>query len=307
MMLLDRIDASHLYSLHVLLEERHVTRAARRLGITQSSMSHRLQRLRAALGDPLLARAGGGLLPTPRAEALAPRLAEALRALEAAVTPEAAFDPAACTQTLTLMMPDLLAPVLPHVLTAVGRAAPGMSLRVRPVSAELPHLLAAGPLSLALAPAHFVGGHTRSRLLGELRFAVAGRRGHPALRPRLTVARWLAHGHVVVHIGNERANAVADALTRRGLRRRVALEVPSFLAGLQVVARSDLLMNVPVPLVNEAASALGLEVHPAPLALPRVRFAMLWHERFQHDAAHRWARDTVFAAVRPLLHERPRG
>ncbi|MRG93388.1 hypothetical protein GF068_15920 [Polyangium spumosum] len=98
---------------------------------------------------------------------------------------------------------------------------------------------------------------------------------------------------------------VAEALRRRKLARRVALEVPSFLAGLHVVAASDLLMNVPVPLVNDVAAALDLVVRPAPLPLPSVPFALLWHDRFQHDEAHRWARDVVAAAVDPRFSRPP--
>ncbi|WP_426734131.1 LysR family transcriptional regulator [Myxococcus faecalis] len=303
MMRFDRLDPSHLHALQVLLEERHVTRAARRLGISQSSLSHRLRRLRESLGDPLLVRSGPGLVPTPRAEAIAPRLTEALRALEAAVSLPAAFDPATYSGALTLVMPDLFVPVLSNLLAALQRTAPALSLRARPLSPELPRLLAEGPLCLALAPSHFADATTHARLLAEPRFAVVGRRGHPALRQRLTLSRWLAHGHVVVHVGGERVNPLAELLARQGLRRHVALEAPSFLSGLQALAHSDLLMNVPMPLFADAIRALDLETCPPPIALPRVRFAMQWHERFQHDAAHRWVRDQVFSAVRPLLHK----
>jgi DNA-binding transcriptional LysR family regulator len=102
----------------------------------------------------------------------------------------------------------------------------------------------------------------------------------------------------VVRIGNERTNVIEDELARRGLVRQVGIEVPSFLAGLLVVAGSDFLMNVPTPLATEAAVALGLRLRDAPIALPTIRFALAWHARHQHEAAHRWARDRVFATVR---------
>src|SRR3569623_1270503 len=246
--MLDRLDANSLVALHVLLDERHVTRAARRLGITQSSMSHRLARLRETLGDTLVIRAAGELLLTPRAQALAAPLAAALRALEAAVAPPERGEPA-----------------------------------------------------LAVAPSRFVAGPVLARALGEVRFGVVGRQHHPALRGKLTTARWLAHGHVVVRLGNEQSNLIQAELARRGLSRRVALEVPSFLAGLFAVSTSDLLMNAPVPLVDEAAAVLKLAVSASPVPLPRVKMSLCWHERFQGDAGHRWVRDRAFDIVRPMI------
>ncbi len=154
---------------------------------------------------------------------------------------------------------------------------------------------------MALTPSRFVNDDILSRSLGELRFGGVGRKDHPALRRPLTTERWLAHPHVTVRIGNERTNVIEEELTRRGLERRVGLVVPSFLAGLLVVARSDFSMNVPMPLVDEAAGVLGLRLRKAPIPLPTIRFALAWHARFQEDPAHRWARERVFGAARSAL------
>lgn len=291
------MDPSQLIALNLLLQEGSVTRAARRLGITQSSMSHRLAQLRRSLGDPLFVRVGASLVPTPRATAIARPLAEALDALAASVAPAEPFAPATSRMSLGIAMPDLLAALAPQLVNALVGQAPGIEVQLTNIGATLSTTLAAERPSLALVPARFVDDDIRVRSLGDLRFAVVGRRRHPALRRPLTTERWLAQSHVVVRVGNERTNVIEDELSRRGLSRRVGLEVPSFLAGLLVVARSDLLMNVPVPLVNDAALALGLQVRDAPIALPRVRFTLAWHARFQHDPAHRWARDRVFEAV----------
>jgi DNA-binding transcriptional LysR family regulator len=302
----DGLDPTNLIALHVLLEERHVTRAARRLGLGQSSMSHRLRRLREALGDPLFVRARGTLVPTPRAEALAGPLAAALRALRAAVAAPAPFDPATDAYTLSLALPDLLIPLVPGLLAELAVEAPRVDLRISGITATLADSLAAGDPALALAPVGFVGDTTIARPLGELRFGVVARRGHPILARPLTLARWLAHPHAVVRLGNERANPVGEELARRGLVRRIGVEVPSFLAGLLLVARSDLLMNAPIPLVHEVADTLGIVVRDAPIPLPRVPFALLWHEKFQSDPPHRWARERVFAAVQRRIGGRAR-
>lgn len=299
-----RLDPSQLVALHALLDERHVTRAATRLGITQSSMSHRLRQLRELLDDPLLVRTTDGLALTPRAAAMAPRLAAALDSLDDAVAP-ATFDPATTTATCSIALPDLLAPLLPGLLAAVAERAPGVDVRVRPVGAGLMDDLEHGTPALALAPRSFVSDGNRARGVGDLTFAVAARAGHPALRRRtLTKERWLAHGHVVVAVDNGHKGVVGDAIARAGHHRRVALEVSGFLAGLHVVAASDLLMNVPMPLAAPAAAALGLVVVEAPLPIPRVPFALLWHERFHNDQAHHWWRSLVFDAVTPHFRQR---
>ncbi len=294
MIMIDALDASNLVALHALIEERHVTRAARRLGITQSSMSHRLARLRTLLQDPLFVRSPSGLVPTPRTLAIAQPLADALRALESVVKSPRAFDPATSRYALSIALPDALTPLAPRLISALAAEAPFIRLRLTQVVPSLTEALAAGEPTLALAPSRLVRGAVMTRPLGEVRFGVVGRRGHPALRRELTVERWLAYAHVVTRFRNEQANAIEAALVRHGLRRRVGLEAPSFLAGLFVLPNSDLLMNAPIQLVAEAAARLDLATREAPIRLPRVRVSLCWHERFQRDSAHQWARERVF-------------
>jgi DNA-binding transcriptional LysR family regulator len=297
-MMLSDLDLTNLIALHVLLEERHVTRAARRLGITQSSMSHRLARLRQALQDPLFTRSSGGLLATPRAESVAEPLREALRALEAAVAPPRPFDPKTGRYAVSIALPDLLAPLAPRLVAELVAEAPFVDVQLSPIVPGLSAALAKERPVLAIAPTQLVEGSVITRQLGVARFGVVARRGHRVLRGRLTVERWLEYPHVIQRLENDRVNTVEVELSRRGLRRRVGLEVPSFLAGLFVVSSSDLLMNAPLPLVNDAAAKLGLVTREAPLRLPPVRFSLCWHERFQADAAHRWARERVFETAR---------
>ncbi len=304
--MLERLDLDNLMALHVLLEERNVTRAARRLGLTQSSMSHRLARLRSQLGDAVFVRASGKLIPTPRAEAMAQPLAEALRMLEHAVKGPADFDPGSTRFVLSLALPDLLAPLSRRIVEQMRRAAPHASIRLAQVPPNLPEWLASVPCSIALAPIGFGVPSLLARPLGDLNFAVVGRKGHPALRKRLTIGRWLAYPHVVMRIGNDRSNVIEDALVQHGLERAVGLEVPSFLTGLLALGKSDLLMNAPLPIVNEVATELKLTVRPVPVALPKVCFAMLFHERWQHDPAHRFARERILTATLSLFGKRAR-
>lgn len=240
-------------------------------------------------------------MPTPRAQAIALPLAEALHALAASVAPVARFDPSTSRFAIRVAMPDVLATLAPRLAAALTHEAPRIALRVTNIMPALSTALAEEPPGMALTPARFVDGDIKSRSLGELRFGVVGRKGHPALRRALTTDRWLASAHVTVRIGNELTNPIDEELARRGLARRVGMEVPSFLAGLLVVASSDFLMNAPMPLINEAATALGLRLREAPIPLPTVPFALAWHARFHQDPAHQWARGRVFAAVRPAF------
>lgn len=298
---MSRLDPARLAALVALLEERHVTRAAARLGVTQSTMSHRLRQLRDELGDPLLVRQGARHLLTSKAERLLPRLTEALASFERALSEEAPFDPRTSRMAVEVALPDLLAPWLPGLAAHLHERAPHLQLRVVGVPAQLPLDLAEGRLQLAVAPSHFAEATTRSRSLGELRFGVAGRRDHPALRRPLDTARWLAHPHVVVSVGNQAQNLVEQALARHGLQRRVGLVVPGFLAGLMAVAGSDLLMNAPLPLAAEVVSRLGIRVRPAPIELPPIKLSLLWHERTQADPAHTWLRGAIHDFVSRAL------
>lgn len=300
-MSIERLDLSALVTLHVLLEERHVTRAAKRLGITQSSMSHRLAKLRDDLGDPLFVRRGGGLEPTTHASELAVPLADALARLAEVVRPARRFDPASSRASLRLILPDLLVALAPALVGTLKREAPGLDVRLQHLDGKLAAMLDEPAPSVALAPAHFATPELVAKKVGTLRFGVAMRRAHPLAKEPLTLARWLAHEHVVVELGNASNNLVEDNLRQRGLSRRVGLRVPSFLTGLHVVASSDLVMNVPVPLVDDALASLRLVRRDTPIRLPSIAFASVWHPRHRHDDAHRWARERVHAFVRDRL------
>lgn len=295
-------DPASLYVLHALLLERHVTRAAKRVGLSQSSMSHRLQQLRRDLGDPLLVQVGRALVPTPRAEALIQPLTDALAALSRVVVPNEPFAPRTSHRTFALGMPDLLAPLLPSLLARLTKSGPNIGLRVMNLPPALGEGLGVGEPELALAPLRDVPAYARSRSLGDIRFGLVARRGHPILRGGpITVERWLEFGHVVVRTGNTAPNMVGSALEKAGLGRRVGAEVPTFLAGLHLVARSDLLMNAPLALVDELLETLGLVVRETPMSLPKFPAALVWHERFQHDEGHRWAREEIFGLVQQRL------
>ena len=300
------IDLNLLVALQVLLSERNVTRAARRCGVTQSSMSHSLARLRDVFGDPLLVRQGRGMAPTPRAEALAGVLDEALGAVQRVLQAGGSFDPGQTQRRFSLVCPDLLGAFLPELLAAVTRSAPGVQLEVRLPHGDTARSLLDGEADLALAPVLREVPGLRQRVVGWTRWVVFGRADHPALRGRLTQRAWLAYPHVVVGTSDVGPGQLGLALADLGLERRVGLVVPTFLMAPMAVARSDCFFAGPLELVGPLAEALGLVHRPLPIDRPPAAIHMYWCERLHADPGHAWFRDRVAEVAHGALGHQSR-
>ena len=177
-----------------------------------------------------------------------------------------------------------------------------MSLLAKPRGGRLDEDLASGAVDLALIPQPEVGPGLVTRSLGRIPFAVVCRRAHPAARRRrFTVKAWTSTPHVVIRTGHEGSSIVAGALAAAGVEREVGLEVPSFLAALVAVSEADLFVTLPRPLVSPLADRFDLVLHAPPIALPIVKVAALWHERFQADPAHQLFRRVTRGQVEDLL------
>ncbi len=293
-------DLNLLVALDALLEERSVTRAARRVGLSQPAMSHALARLRAELDDPLLVRAGRGMMATPRAERLRAPTRAVLGAIARLLADEGGFEAATSTRTFALTCPDLLAPLLPDLLAAMSREAPRVRLEVHPPPG--PDLAQHGDLALGRGPVE--GAGLVGRTLGRVRWVVVGRRGHPALRGRMTVAKWTRYPHVQIRTGDLRSSVVDRALERQGITRTVGLTVPSFLAAPEVVARTDYLFTAVEELVAPLVDRLGLEAKRPPVPIPDTPVAASWHERVHGDPGQRWFREVVMRVIEARLARR---
>jgi len=298
------LDLNLLRALDALLGERHVTRAATRLGMTQSAASHALARLRAALGDPLLVRGGrGAMVPTPRAEALAGPLREALAALAAAVRGAPGFDPATARRTFHLATGDYAELVLlPRLAARIAAAAPGIDLWVHAVPDDPGPPLATGAIDGVLAPLRGSGwpaGCYEKRLFAES-FTCVVRDRHPAAAQRLTLARYCALPHILVAPRGTPGSFVDNALAAVGRTRRVAVAVPHFLVVPHVVAATDLVATLATRVVDALAPLVGLQRLAPPLELARFTIALIWHERAHHDPAQRWLRDQITAVAAEL-------
>lgn len=297
------IDLNLLVALEALLGERHVTRAAARLGLSQSATSHALARLRRLLGDPLLVRDGQSLVPTVRAAALAPRLSEALGSLRAALAPPAAFDPATARRRFTIGLADYAQFVLlPPLLARLSEAAPYVDLVARDYAAGQ-----LGELDFTVAPDRSVmradplaGPALRARRLFRERYVCVARRGHPKIGKKLDLATFVALPHAFIAPRGTPGGVVDEALAERGLTRRVALMIQHFLVAPYAIAGSDLVITLAERLALAFVERLPLVIHEPPLPLPQFTMQLYWHERHHLDPAHRWLREQLIEVGRSL-------
>jgi DNA-binding transcriptional LysR family regulator len=183
----------------------------------------------------------------------------------------------------------------------MSAAAPGAGLHALAQPVDAAAALASGACELLLGAAPASAPGVVQKRLGAIHWCVLARRGHPVLAGRLTAAAWERYPHVVVRSGDASPNRVARALEGAGVKRRVGVAVPGFLAAPWVVARTDMLFTAPRELVGEVARALDLVMLDPPVALPAILVAAMWHERVDGDAGHRWLRGVVVKALKARL------
>jgi DNA-binding transcriptional LysR family regulator len=298
---LARVDLNLLVVLDELLRSRSTTVAAKRLGRTQSAVSHSLARLRATFDDPLLLRAGSVLEPTASAERMQTPLREVLlRAAALVAGSSGAFDPARIERTFVVACADYAEVILmPRLLPVLRRQAPGVDVVTRYLGDDFDRAVQAREVDLAYG--------TRFRALSGIvvqqvsneRLVALLRRGHPALGRRMTLRRYASLDHVLVAPRGLPGSAVDTALEPLGLSRRVVLRMPHFTAAAVVVSKTDLAVTLPEGLVREVATELGLVSVPLPVAVPGFTFSIGYSSSFEDDAAHRWFRERVVEAARP--------
>jgi DNA-binding transcriptional LysR family regulator len=300
---LSTLDLNQLLVLHAVLEERSATRAARRLNVTQSAVSNALARLRQTLGDSLVVRSGRGLVPTPRAAEIQPLLTDAMARLEQVVD-QRGFVAAESTRTFTIALADNDQVCEgPRIAAACARRLPRAALRI--VSADYlvaSNGLATGDVDVAFVPEQAVLPGQPSTPLFEQGAVLLVRRGHPQVRTRITRELFNALRHVNVEVALGRTgegHRVAEAQWQaQGLRRQVVLTVPYFMTAALAAATTDLVVGLPERLARLCCELLPLRAVTATFPLPRVRMAMVWHQRTDADPGARYFREMVAEAVR---------
>lgn len=286
-------DLNLLITLDVLLAEGSVARASRRLRLSPSAMSRALSRLRETTGDPLLVRAGKGLVPTPRADALRARVHDLVREAESMLRPVEPVDPATLVRTFTLRTADgFVENFGPRLIARLGAEAPGVRLNFlqKPDKDSAP--LRDGRVDLETAVVDdAIGPELRTQALFRDRLVAVVRNEHPLARGTLTAKRYKEARHVIVSRSGFEEDAVDRPFLPDDLTRRIASAVSGFAAALALARNADLVATVPE--LHTAALREGMVSQPVPGAKTGFTVSMLWHPRLDSDPAHRWLRGVL--------------
>ncbi len=288
-----RPDLNLLVTLDVLLAEGGVARAARRLRLSPSAMSRALARLRETTGDPLLVRAGRGLVPTPRALELRERSGVVLEEAEALLRPAATLDLARLDRTFTLRTSEGFVETFgPGIIARVGREAPGVRLRFVQKPDKESRPLREGDVDLETGVVDAsTGPELRMQPLFRDRVVGVVRRGHPLAGAEVTLQRYAAGRHVSVARQGVEQWPIEGALAASGVTRHIVTIVAGFSTALALARGSDLVASVPER--HTAALRDGMHTFALPFATPEFTVSLLWHPRMDADAGHRWLREGV--------------
>lgn len=306
--IMEDIDLNLLVALDVLLAEGSVTEAAKRLGLSPSAMSRTLSRLRFVTGDPLLVRAGRSLVPTRFAESLRDRVHAVTEDARTILRPAASeLDIATLETTFSIRVSEAFLELMSaSLVSAITEAAPRVRVRFALKLDKEPHTLREGLIDLEIGVLGVPAPELRTRLLIRDRLVGLAREGHPVLAGgAVTAKRYAAGGHIAVSRRGEFADAVDEALERKGLKREIRVVVPGFPDAMRIAASTDFIAAVPLSClgrgkVNEGVARLGIRSFELPFETPEILIAAIWHPRADADPAHRWLRNIVARVCRSI-------
>ncbi|MGH3293187.1 MAG: LysR family transcriptional regulator [Trebonia sp.] len=289
---IERFDLNLLGPLAALLEERHVSRAADRVRLSQPAMSRALQRLRDLLGDELLVRGAGGYQLTPYAERVQRQLAAILPRLEILLAGEV-FDPLTAAETFRLASTDYVSVFGPALFQQIFRQSPHSTVRVETWHEGVLDEVERGAIDLVFygvaAPPPL-----RSEPIFEERFVCVMSADHPlAGRTTITLDEYLRCSHVIISIGGGSQPVIDQHLQTLGTPRKASLTLPFHAAAPLAVPGTQLVATLPERLAAQHADNPSIRLVPAPTQIERMSYLMAWHPRINDDPAQRWLRDTV--------------
>lgn len=294
--------------LDALLQEGSVTEAARRVGLSTPAMSHALARIRERLGDEILVRSGRGMLLTPRALVLKPKVHQVVADARRVLEPERSFIPSELDRTFFVHATD-------YVLTVIGGAvdrilreeAPQVCLRFVPNTSDDAALLRDRGSDLAVGIYGDLPQEMLKRHLLTDRFVAVLRKGHPAASRRFTLNQFVRLFHVQVAPRGQPGGYLDDMLRERGLTRTVARAVPYFLTALQLVSETDYVLTISERIARRYEKQLGLQIIDVPLELRPYALSLVWHPRVDGDPAHGFLRDVLVRASAETAGDRHEG
>lgn len=296
-MKLHTIDLNLLVVLDALLDERSVTRAGVRLGLSQPATSHALARLRDMLDDPVLVRSGRSMIPTPKAEAMRSRVSALLDEARELVVLGRDFEPSTTKMTFRVAADDYASVTrIPERMVQLAAAAPCATIIVRSMGhGAMLKALVDGEVDVGLRMAAVGAPHPglSSEALGRDAFVCVVRAGHPGIGASVTLDDYCAVSHVLISPRGDGHGVVDTALAAVGRTRRVGLVLPRFDLAPSIVARTDYLLNMNARYAHAVESRFGLRVLSPPLELPEGELSMVWHPRTDRDQGHAWLRGVL--------------
>ncbi len=282
------------------MSEGSVTRAAARLGRTQSAVSHSLGRLREQLGDPLLVKIGGGMAPSPFAQSLIEDVRPILRSIQRIVSPPEPFEPATSRRVFRLAIADFAPTLLPRVIAEAQRLAPDISVEWLAPSEQTMIAIAESRLDLALVTTSTAVPEGVERAsAGELHSVTFARKGHPAIASWGAEA-WSRWPHIQVQLGERGKSDVERAADEQGVRRTIGASVPNFSQVPALLAQTNLLATMTPLVMDGAIESFGLRAMESPIAIKPTSFSFVWSFRLANDPGSRWFRALVMSAYKEL-------
>lgn len=296
------LDLNLLLVFDTVYAERSISRAADKLSLSQPTVSNALARLRDRLGDPLFTRSTGGMVPTTRARALAGPIRQALELMDRSLRGDDDFDPAASSRTFVIAVEDYgEAVILPPFVDWLARTAPHLTLRVLPgQGAGVGDQLRDGNIDLCIDYFAQRDPQFRNECVLTERLVTLARPDHPQVGEGLSLQDYLALRHVVLAPRAGATPMIDLALSKRGLRREVAVEVPHFLSMPLLVQASDMVCTLPHRMAALYADHFRLRAHALPLKVPAFPVYLTWHSALDDDPAHRWLRSHLMERCQEL-------
>jgi DNA-binding transcriptional LysR family regulator len=298
------VDFRLLLAFEALIAERHVSRAAAAVGLSQPAMSHALAKLRQQFDDPLLARTSTGFEPTPKALELIEPVREAIRQVNRLFSAGSTFDPLTSMESFNIRMGDLNEVLfLPSLLHSLEQQAPGITLTVQHLPpSETVRALEASAIDLAVSALIKHSKSVHSLELARDRMVCVMRRGHPAARAnRLTTRTFLGLRHLRIVQSAGDVRFVEEALFKHGLQRKVTATTPHWLAASYLVETTDLVTALPESMVRRLNIDGRFAVRPLPVGGGEFSWRLYWHRRFDARPAHRWIRTMFESLARETL------
>lgn len=308
------VDLNLLVTLDAVFSEQSVSRAASRLRITQSAVSHGLRRLRNVFGDPLVIRRGAGIVPTPRGAGLQEPIRTLLAQARALLNESAAFDPKASSRRFRLSMSDAMSvEALPLILRRVRREAPGVNLIISTSGPRQScERICADEVDLAIGVyPRLLPGLISRELYRDTLVCVADRNNSRLRNGRLDLKSYLESPHVTVAPNSDTGIQLDEILDAMGMTRRTAVVVPHYLSVPGLIKGTDIVAHTRRRLLSVFRNTDDLAVFPPPVevVVPDLQFLQIWHIRYDRDTAHCWLRDLILGALSssayPARNERP--